>query len=289
VSGVESASAPPGAPPRPPAAPPPAKAPAAAKPAPAKAAATPKGASAKAPASGKEPATAKKAARPRETLAQIPIMRTLDTKTVARLDTQCAWRHRGAKEWIIEHQEPSTDVYFLTAGAVRALIHASADRDVILADLKAGQFFGEMAAIDGKPRSSSIMAMTQSTIASMPASVFKQLLREHAEFNEQVMLMLVTRIRTLNQRIHEFSTLHVKQRICAELLRNSRPDPTTPRQAIITPPPPHAEIAARVSTGREMVVREFKALERAGLLIRRRGALVLTDVSRLMQELKQKE
>jgi hypothetical protein len=38
-----------------------------------------------------------------------------------------------------------------------------------------------------------------------------------------------------------------------------------------------------------MVVREFKALERAGLLIRRRGALVLTDVSRLMQELKQKE
>jgi len=224
--------------------------------------------------------------KPRETLAHFPLLRSLDAKIIARLDTQCGWRHRGPKEWIIEHDEPSADVYFLTAGSVRALIHASADRDVILADLQAGQFFGEMAAIDGKPRSSSILALTQSTLAAMPASVFRDLLHTQPDVNEQVLQLLVARVRSLNQRIHEFSTLHVKQRICAELLRNSRPDPSTPHQAIITPPPPHAEIAARVSTGREMVVREFKVLERAGLLMRRRGALVLTDVPRLMQELK---
>jgi len=230
-----------------------------------------------------EQAPAKPAAKQRETLAHIPLFRSLDPKAVARLDTQCAWRHRGAKEWILEHDEPSTDVYFLTAGTVRALIHASADRDVILADLKAGQFFGEMAAIDGKPRSSSILALTRSTVATMPASVFRQLLRTEQDVNEQVLQLLVARVRTSNQRIHEFSTMHVKQRIHAELLRSSRPDPTTPRQGIISPPPPHAEIAARVSTGREMVVRELKALERSGLLVRRRGALVITDVPRLLQ------
>ena len=236
-----------------------------------------------------EPLAAKPTAttKPRETLAHFPLLRSLDAKTIQRLDTQCGWRHRDAKEWILEHDEPSTDVYFLTAGSVRALIHASADRDVILADLQAGQFFGEMAAIDGKPRSSSILALTQSTVACMPASVFRQLLRTEPDVIEQVLQLLGTRVRSLNQRIHEFSTLHVKQRICAELLRSSRADPATPRQAIISPPPPHAEIAARVSTGREMVVREFKALERAGLLTRRRGALVLTDVPRLMQELEQ--
>jgi len=237
-----------------------------------------------------QPAAAKPTtSKPRETLGHIPLLRSLDPKTIARLDTQCGWRHRGPKEWILEHHEPSTDVYFLTAGSVRALIHASADRDVILADLQAGQCFGEMAAIDGKPRSSSILALTQSTLAAMPASVFWQLLRAEPDVNEQVLQLLVARVRNLNQRIHEFSTLHVKQRICAELLRSSRPDPSTPHQAIISPPPPHAEIAARVSTGREMVVREFKALERAGLLVRRRGALVLTDVSRLMEELKERD
>jgi CRP/FNR family transcriptional regulator, cyclic AMP receptor protein len=43
----------------------------------------------------------------------------------------------------------------------------------------------------------------------------------------------------------------------------------------------HAEIAARVSTRREAVARELKALERAGLLVRRRGAIELTDTAQL--------
>jgi hypothetical protein len=45
----------------------------------------------------------------------------------------------------------------------------------------------------------------------------------------------------------------------------------------------HAEIAARVSIRREAVAREFKSLERVGLIARRRGALVLTDTARLRQ------
>jgi DNA-binding MarR family transcriptional regulator len=52
-------------------------------------------------------------------------------------------------------------------------------------------------------------------------------------------------------------------------------------RAIISPPPVHAEIAARVSTRRESVAREFKELERSGLIERRRGAIVLSDTRRL--------
>jgi CRP/FNR family transcriptional regulator, cyclic AMP receptor protein len=47
----------------------------------------------------------------------------------------------------------------------------------------------------------------------------------------------------------------------------------------------HADIAARVSTRREMVARELKALEREGLLTKRRGAFVITDVPGLLQRL----
>jgi len=50
---------------------------------------------------------------------------------------------------------------------------------------------------------------------------------------------------------------------------------------VVSPPPAHAEIAARVSIRREAVARELKSLERSGLLERRRGALVLTDVNKL--------
>ena len=95
----------------------------------------------------------------------------------------------------------------------------------------------------------------------------------------------VTRIRVLDQRVNEFSSMHVKNRIYAELLRRSRIDPTDERQAVVSPPPVHSEIAARVSTRREMVARELKALERAGLLTKRRGAFVITNVRELVQML----
>ena len=56
---------------------------------------------------------------------------------------------------------------------------------------------------------------------------------------------------------------------------------------MVSPPPVHSEIAARVSIRREAVTREFKSLERAGLIERRRGALVLTDINRLRQLIEQ--
>ena len=54
---------------------------------------------------------------------------------------------------------------------------------------------------------------------------------------------------------------------------------------MISPPPVHADIAARVSTRREAVAREFKSLEREGLMERRRGAIVLTDPEKLRRSI----
>ena len=179
-----------------------------------------------------------------------------------------------------------TDVYLLTSGAVRVLITPSPDREVILADISAGSYFGEMAAIDGRARSAGILAITDATIACMPASVFREVLHKHPDVSEQLLKHLVARIRTLDQRINEFSSMDVKHRIYAELLRRSRADPTDDHRAVVSPPPVHADIAARVSTRREMVARELKALEREGLLTKRRGAFVITDVPRLLQRLR---
>jgi len=224
-------------------------------------------------------------ANARKTLANVPLFRSLDADAIRRLDTQCGWRQAAPKQWLIEYGDLGTDVYFLTSGSVRALINTSPERDVIFTDVQAGEYFGELAAIDGKPRSTSVLALTQATVACMPASVFNDVLYRHPAVAEQVLQLLVARIRLLSQRVHEFSTLHVKHRICAELLRRSRANPSNEREAVVSPPPTHAEIAAHVGTRREMVARELKTLERAGLLVRRRGALVLTDVHGLVEKL----
>lgn len=217
------------------------------------------------------------------TLAHVPLFRSLRPDAIAQLDTRCTWRQVAAKQSLVEYDGLGTDVFFLTSGSLRVQISTSAERDIIFTDVKPGEFFGELAAIDGKARSAGVLAVTQATVACMPAAVFCEALRQHPEVAAQVMRLLVGRIRALTQRVHEFSAMHVKQRICAELLRRSRPVRNGSDQAIVSPPPTHAEIAARVSTRREMVARELKALERAGMLAKRKGAFVLNDVRGLMQ------
>jgi hypothetical protein len=84
--------------------------------------------------------------------------------------------------------------------------------------------------------------------------------------SKQLLSQLVTRIRALDQRVNEFISMHVKHRIYAELIRWSRPDSATARQAVVrraagsrVAAPVHADIAAPVSTPREMVARELTA------------------------------
>lgn len=168
----------------------------------------------------------------------------------------------------------------MVAGTVHVMIQ-SAGREVLLRRIAAGEFFGELAAIDGQPRSSGIVAVTDVTIARMPATVFRTAIHSHYDICDQLLALLAGQIRALANRVNEFSTLDVRYRIYAELLRLSRPEAGGAGRAFISPPPVHAEIAARVSTRREAVAREMKALERGGLVERRRGAIVLTDTERL--------
>lgn len=226
--------------------------------------------------------------KPNETLERIGLLRSLDRKDRESYERRCQWRHAQPKQWLLEQNDAGTEIYFLSSGVVRVLITPSPDREVILGDIDAGGYFGEMAAIDGQPRSAGILAITEATIAVMPAAVFREILRKYPDVAEQLLLQLVARIRALDQRVNEFSSMHVKNRIYAELLRRSRPDPTNERQAVVSPPPVHSDIAARVSTRREMVARELKALERAGLMTKRRGAFVLTNVPELVQMLNER-
>lgn len=225
--------------------------------------------------------------RPHETLERIDLLRSIDTKERIAFERRCIWRHATAKEWLLEQGDIGTDIFFLTSGTIRVLITPSPDREVILGDVNAGGYFGEMAAIDRQPRSAGILAITDATIACMSASMFREILHKYPDVSEQLLKQLVARIRALDQRIDEFSSMQVKHRICAELLRRSRPDPTDPQRALVSPPPVHADIAACVSTRREMVVRELKVLERGGLLTRRRGAFVINNVPALIEMLRQ--
>jgi len=92
---------------------------------------------------------------------------------------------------------------------------------------------------------------------------------------ERVLKGLVADARALNQRANEQANFDVRHRLCAELLRLSRT--VAEGRVVVSPPPTHAELAARISTHREAVTKTLSALERDALIERSPTAIVLSD------------
>ena len=218
-----------------------------------------------------------------ESLSSIELFSNLNAGYIDTLGKQCRWRRYGAGQQIIGYQDESTDVFFIVSGKVRAIIYSISGKEVTFSDFEAGQTFGELAAIDGDPRTANVIAQTDALVASMPAKMFWRVLQDHPEVSSGVLKKLTGMVRLLSERVFEFSTLAVKNRIHAELLRLARNRENDDNTAIISPAPTHAEIASRISTQRELVTRELNALARDGLIERRGRSLVICDMSRLSQ------
>ena len=85
---------------------------------------------------------------------------------------RCAWRSYEENEQIIDYEDDSRDVRFIINGKVRIILRIATGtgKEVILTEMRNGDFFGEIAAIDEEDRSANVTALTR--ICSIPQSVF---------------------------------------------------------------------------------------------------------------------
>ena len=201
--------------------------------------------------------------------------------TLEELARQCRWRRFQAEQRIISREAPDQDVYLIVSGQVRVTAFSAAGRQVTFRDIPAGNWFGDFAAIDGLSRSADVVALEDTLLASMNPAVFRRLLHEHPAVCDRMLHRLVTSVRELTERVFDFSTLGVQNRVHAELLRLARQAGVKGNVARIDPAPKHSEIASQVSTYREQVTRELSAMAKQGLIQRSSRALVIPDVARL--------
>jgi CRP-like cAMP-binding protein len=216
-------------------------------------------------------------------LKRLPILAELSDNTLERVAQSCAWRRYDAGEQIIGYQDPFTDVLFLLAGKARVIIYSSKGKAVVFADLKPTMMFGEIAAIDRMPRSASIEAVEPCSIASLSADTFEKLMLQEPTVAVATLRHLAAEVRRLSERVFEFSTLVVQNRIHAELLRLAGEAGERHGEVVLSPAPSLFDIASRISTHREAVSRELSRLTGIGLLHREGGNLRITNVAKLVE------
>lgn len=218
-------------------------------------------------------------------LSQMPLFSGLDKKTSQRFSKRCQWCSYEANEMIIDYGEASSDLRFILSGRVRLLLRTPDGKEIILAEMGSGEFFGEMAAIDKSNRSANVTALQPTTMCIMPASLFNEIIDAHSNISREVMKLLCHRVRELNLRLSEHTFMTTRQRLCADLMRLSKKRLGHEIQRIISPPPIHKFLADRIGTQREVVTRELSRLRKKQIISKSRGGIVIDRPDLLNEEI----
>ena len=198
---------------------------------------------------------------------------------IARLFTSNRFE-RGAT--LISQQDTSSNVYFLLEGKVRATLYSPAGKEVSYQELKPGDMFGEMAALDNLPRSTHVISLVKGELLTLTSDDFNRLIMTHPVFARAVLMKMVGVVRFLADRIFEYSTMNVGGRVRAELMRLAKQHQADARGFItIDDMPTHEELAGRLATHREAITRELGQLEKAGVIEKHRSKVTILDMGAL--------
>ena len=218
-----------------------------------------------------------------EVLASIEIFADLDRDSLAAIAGCCRNDSYRRQQTIVSYGDISGDVYFIKSGRVGVTIFSETGKEISFRQLKAGELFGDLAAIDRHPRSASVVSLSNVELVRMSDTDFLKMLRDMPDVSLRVMQRLAFLVRALSVRVFEFSTFGVRHRIYAELLRLARASGQQTEVINIYPAPTHADIASQVATHREAVTREFGYLAGEGILEKRGRNLIIRNLHRLEQ------
>ncbi len=218
----------------------------------------------------------------KQSATNIALFRNLPQSSLDTLNRALIWRKFRSGDEIIGRQSETRDVFFVVEGCVRVVLYSVLGREITLDDIVAGGYFGELAAIDGEPRSACVMAAENTVVASLSADSFRTVATENPDVAFAVMQRLATVVRTASGRILDLSTLGANNRVHGEILRLARlSDCDDSGKPMIKPIPVHGDIASRVSTTRETVARVMSELARQNIVQREKNHLLVLDMPQL--------
>lgn len=179
----------------------------------------------------------------------------------------CHRRKYPSKSTIIYAGDDSDALYYIIKGTVMVIIEDDEGREMIMAYLNEGDFFGEMGLFDKTAnRSAWIRAKTECEVAEISYSKFKQLAKEDADILFAVSAQIAGRLRATTRKVGDLAFLDVTGRVARTLIDLCKqPEAMTHpdgMQIKIT----RQEIGRIVGCSREMVGRVLKNLEEQGLI-----------------------
>jgi CRP-like cAMP-binding protein len=211
---------------------------------------------------------------PTTLLEEVPLFAGLDEAERGELNARLRRRRYRKGEMVFLRGDLGRDLFLIESGSVKICLTTEDGKEMTLALLSPGEFFGELALLDGEPRSSDAVAMELSQCLLLERSDFLQFVEEHPRVAHRVMEVLSRRLRDNNQLVQDAAFFDIAARLARVILRLvdsvGQPDGdgiTIARRLT------QNELAGMIGTTRESVNKWLGEYERQGLIERRNGLI----------------
>src|SRR5216683_3230597 len=175
---------------------------------------------------------------------------------------------------IIAAGDPTDAMYIVVSGRLKVTMSDKEGREVILAILNQGDFFGEMGLIDQAPRSATVVTIESCELLTITRTDFMKCLQKNFDLAMNVIRGLVKRLREADKKIGSLALMDVCGRVARLLLEMAE---TVDGQKVVTQKLPKQQIAKMIGATREMVSRVMKELETSGHIEVRARQILLRD------------
>lgn len=226
------------------------------------------------------------AARPlAETLATVPFFSGLDAASLERVGRGMRTRRFRRGEVIFHLGDPGDALFIVMSGAIKIMLPSDSGDEAILATLHAGDVFGELALLDGAPRSATASALEPSETLILPRAQFRELLATEPAIRDALLAALAGELRRLTNHVEELHFLDITGRLASRLARLATESGKKLSDGSIRlgSPLTQGDLAAMIGCTRQSVNKLLGMFTDDGLIRLERESIVVLDLDGLLR------
>jgi CRP/FNR family transcriptional regulator, cyclic AMP receptor protein len=218
-----------------------------------------------------------------EIFSQVPLFAQLPAEGLEELAEHLRRRRFGRGDAIFYQGDPGTSLCIVAEGRVKLSLISSQGREIIIDLVRSGEVFGEMALLDGEPRSADAVAVEPTILMLLDRQDFIDCLLKRPQLAVDLLGILSRRLRRDASLLQDAAFLDVPARLARTILRLAEPprdggEPMTPRLN-------QTDLAGLTGTTRETLNKWLGVFQDEGLVRLDRGRIAVLQAQQLKQRI----
>ena len=212
-----------------------------------------------------------------DSLRVCPLFAQLEPDALAELAARLRRRRYRRNEVVFHQGDPGDTLHVIAEGAMKIVLPSPEGDEAIIATLRSGDFFGELALLDGGTHSATVTAVEPAMTLALPRAAFLEVLGQSAGMRDALLKSLAAELRRLTGHVEELHFLDLAGRLAMRLVRLADESGQSDASVTLDWPYTQSDLAAMIGGTRQSVNKLLNLLVEDKLIRIDRDCLVILD------------